>query len=230
MPGRASRQETAKLSWSKPRRRKSGGRAGKDFVLTWGDPALRLKGRRGPTAEREVSRGHSSRTSGEGPNGEEGETDVSLEGKRPQMSGQPEQPRGSRGEAPKAPRCEEEPTAASDTGRPGASARMERVLAPANLKVALARVRKNKGSPGVDGMSVEDLPGYLREHWERIRSELLAGTFQPQCGASEPLLRRAGASPARSVTSTLRTARCGPACRVVWQGTGGDYPPPLCRF
>ena len=105
---------------------------------------------------------------------------MSLEGKWPQMSGQPEQPRRSRGEALKAARCEEEPTATSDTGRPGASALMERVLAPANLKAALARVRKNKGSPGVDGMSVEDLPGYLREHWKRLRSELLEGTFQPQ--------------------------------------------------
>jgi group II intron reverse transcriptase/maturase len=57
---------------------------------------------------------------------------------------------------------------------------LERVLASANLKAALARVRKNKGSPGMDGMTVEDLPGYLREHWGRIRSELLAGTFQPQ--------------------------------------------------
>jgi len=57
---------------------------------------------------------------------------------------------------------------------------MERVLAPANLKAALARVRKNKGSPGVDGMSVDDLPSYLREHWKRLRSELLEGTFHPQ--------------------------------------------------
>jgi group II intron reverse transcriptase/maturase len=57
---------------------------------------------------------------------------------------------------------------------------MERVLAPANLKAALARVRKNKGSPGVDGMSVDDLPGYLREHWKRLRSELLEGMFHPQ--------------------------------------------------
>lgn len=39
-----------------------------------------------------------------------------------------------------------------------------------------------------------------------------------QRSLSNPLLRRAGASPARRVTSTLRTARCGSACRVVWQG------------
>src|SRR5690606_27147288 len=38
---------------------------------------------------------------------------------------------------------------------------------------------------------------------------------------SHSLLRRAGRAPAQRVTSTLRTARCGPACRVVWQGTRG---------
>jgi RNA-directed DNA polymerase len=141
---------------------------------------LRLKGRRGPTAEREVSRGRNSRGSGEGPNGEESEAGVSYEGKGPQMSGQPERPQTSRGEAPKVLRGEEEPTAASETGRSGASGLMERVLEAANLKAALARVRKNKGSPGVDGVKTEDLPGYLREHWERHRSELLKGTYRPQ--------------------------------------------------
>ncbi len=38
-------------------------------------------------------------------------------------------------------------------------------------------------------------------------------------GLSYPLLRRAGGAPTRRVTSTLRTARCGPACRVVWEGS-----------
>ena len=58
-PSRASGQRSAKLSWSRLRRRKSGGCAGKDRVLTWGDLASWLKGRRG-NAERGVSRGRSS--------------------------------------------------------------------------------------------------------------------------------------------------------------------------
>jgi hypothetical protein len=58
-PSRASGQRSAKLSWPRLRRRKSGGCAGKDRVLTWGDLASWLKGRRG-NAERGVSRGHSS--------------------------------------------------------------------------------------------------------------------------------------------------------------------------
>jgi len=57
---------------------------------------------------------------------------------------------------------------------------MERVVSRANLQAALKRVRKNKGSPGIDGMTVDDLPGYLREHWVDLRERLLAGKYQPQ--------------------------------------------------
>jgi RNA-directed DNA polymerase len=38
---------------------------------------------------------------------------------------------------------------------------------------------KNKGSPGIDGMTVDELPAHLREHWPRLREQLLAGTYQP---------------------------------------------------
>ena len=47
------------------------------------------------------------------------------------------------------------------------------------IKAALKRVRKNKGSPGVDGMTVDELPKHLAENWETLRAELLAGTYQP---------------------------------------------------
>ena len=50
----------------------------------------------------------------------------------------------------------------------------------ANLRRALKRVRANKGSPGVDGMTIEELPAYLKEAWPRLKEELLAGTYQPQ--------------------------------------------------
>src|SRR3954465_11542771 len=49
-----------------------------------------------------------------------------------------------------------------------------------NLERAWKRVRSNKGSPGVDGMTIEDARTYLREHWPNIRSQLLSGTYQPQ--------------------------------------------------
>jgi len=57
---------------------------------------------------------------------------------------------------------------------------MEEVCERENLKQALKRVRANKGAPGVDGMTVQALPTYLREHWPTIRSMLLEGTYKPQ--------------------------------------------------
>ena len=57
---------------------------------------------------------------------------------------------------------------------------MEEVCDRENLVRAWKRVRQNKGSPGVDGMTIGDARGYLREHWPSIRSQLLEGTYQPQ--------------------------------------------------
>jgi RNA-directed DNA polymerase len=56
---------------------------------------------------------------------------------------------------------------------------MERVVERGNLRAALRRVKRNGGSPGIDGMTVEAVPGYLQEHWPRIREGLLAGTYRP---------------------------------------------------
>src|SRR5262245_15520379 len=57
---------------------------------------------------------------------------------------------------------------------------MEEACERENCKRALARVRANKGNPGMDGMTVEELPGYLKEHWPVLREQLLRGTYKPQ--------------------------------------------------
>ena len=57
---------------------------------------------------------------------------------------------------------------------------MEEVCERENLTEALKRVRANRGSPGVDGMRVEELAGYLREHWPAIREQLLEGSYVPR--------------------------------------------------
>jgi RNA-directed DNA polymerase len=57
---------------------------------------------------------------------------------------------------------------------------IEEVCGRENLVRAWKRVRQNKGSPGVDGMTIGDARDYLREHWPNIRSQLLEGTYQPQ--------------------------------------------------
>ena len=57
---------------------------------------------------------------------------------------------------------------------------MEKVCSAANIKAALAQVRRNKGAPGVDGMTVDRLPAYLETNWPVICDQLLAGTYRPQ--------------------------------------------------
>jgi RNA-directed DNA polymerase len=57
---------------------------------------------------------------------------------------------------------------------------MEEVCERDNLKEALRRVQANKGSAGVDRMTVDDLTGYLTQHWPAIRDRLLNGTYQPK--------------------------------------------------
>ena len=57
---------------------------------------------------------------------------------------------------------------------------IEQVVQRENLLAAYERVRANKGAAGVDGMSVDDLADFCREHWPRIREQLLGGTYVPQ--------------------------------------------------
>ena len=57
---------------------------------------------------------------------------------------------------------------------------MEEVLERSNLKEALKRVKANKGSAGMDGMTVRNLPRYLIQHWPEHREQLWNGTYQPQ--------------------------------------------------
>ena len=57
---------------------------------------------------------------------------------------------------------------------------LDRVLERENLRRALKQVRQNKGAPGIDGMTVDDLPEYLRHHWPKLRAQLKTGTYVPQ--------------------------------------------------
>jgi RNA-directed DNA polymerase len=87
----------------------------------------------------------------------------------------------SRGEAPRSQRSGEAPMTSQRTDDSGNDHRlMEQVVERANALAALKRVKQNKGSPGVDGMTVGDLPTHLAEHWPEVREQLLAGVYQPQ--------------------------------------------------
>jgi len=141
----------------KARWRRSGGCAVKECVLTWGDLALCLKGRRWKPA-REVSRGHSSRK---------------VKGRR------------NRRRSP----------LVIETG-------LSQMFAIAKL---------------VDIVDVVK-PLMLRQR-ETIFAEPIVRDFRCWGGINTTL-----------VTSTIPTARCGPACRVVWEGLGQIIWPPLSRF
>lgn len=71
-------------------------------------------------------------------------------------------------------------TAVYDEGSSSANRLMDWVVAEGNMLAALKRVRQNKGSPGIDGMNVEELPEYLAVGWEQIRQELLTGRYRPK--------------------------------------------------
>jgi RNA-directed DNA polymerase len=69
-------------------------------------------------------------------------------------------------------RIEPRPTACSSL--------MARVLDRDNLVRALKQVKRNKGAPGIDGMTVDVFPDYLKHYWALIRTQLLAGTYRPK--------------------------------------------------
>ena len=79
---------------------------------------------------------------------------------------------GERAETPTAKRRNESPAKNDEQ-------LMEEVCERENCLRALKRVKSNKGSPGIDGMTVEEMPGYLVEHWPAIREQLLSGTYKP---------------------------------------------------
>ena len=87
-----------------------------------------------------------------------------------------------RSEAPKSSQeGTESRTAKCETERPASHEQlMEEVCERGNCWEAYKRVKTKKGSSGIDGRKVGELPGYLKQHWPTIREQLLGGTYQPQ--------------------------------------------------
>jgi RNA-directed DNA polymerase len=104
-----------------------------------------------------------------------------------------ELPLEGRGEAPRGERSGEAGRAVQGEERSGShDLLMERVVARGNAEAALKRVRRNKGSPGIDGMTVEELEPHLREHWQAIREQLLAGSYRPSAVRRKQIPRSGG--------------------------------------
>src|ERR1700716_1027567 len=131
---------------------------------------------------------------------------------------------GAEGEARSAAAREPEAfTAKACLERPAvAGPSMEDVVERENLKTALAQVKRNKGAAGIDGMSVNDLPAYLKEHWPAIRAQLLDGIYKPQPGRRGEIPKASGGVRLLGIPTVLDRLIQQAVMRVLqadWDGT-----------
>src|SRR5579864_8531641 len=113
---------------------------------------------------------------------------------------------GTRGEAPTAAAQETEARAARtdiDSRAALVGPSMEAIVERANLTKALAQVKRNKGAPGIDGMRVDDLAAYLKEHWPTIRAQLFDGTYKPQPVRRVEIPKASGGTRAHGIPTVL---------------------------
>jgi len=79
----------------------------------------------------------------------------------------------------------------------------EAVVARDNLRQALDHVRRNKGAPGIDGMTIDDLAAYLKDHWPQIRVQLLDGSYRPQPVRRVAIPKASGGTRALGIPTVL---------------------------
>ena len=80
---------------------------------------------------------------------------------------------------------------------------MEQVVCRENLQAAWTRVKRNRGAAGIDGMSVEELMPYCREHWPCIRELLLTGDYRPEAVRRVSIPKAAGGERILGVPTVL---------------------------
>jgi RNA-directed DNA polymerase len=102
---------------------------------------------------------------------------------------------------------------------------MERVVERDNLRKALAQVKRNKGAPGIDGMTVDGLATHLKDHWPTIRAQLLGGTYQPQPVRRVEIPKASGGTRALGIPTVLDRFIQQAVLQVLqadWEGTFSD--------
>src|SRR5665647_383994 len=105
-----------------------------------------------------------------------------MTGSRPPYQLELDLPMPARGEAPRRDAQEVETIVATAEPKSPASTEhlMEAICDPDNLEAALDAVVRNKGAPGIDGITVKQLPNILKARWPEIEDQLLQGRYQPQ--------------------------------------------------
>jgi RNA-directed DNA polymerase len=126
---------------------------------------------------------------------------------------------GAQGAEARAAKTESESRAA---GEPS----MEAIVERDNLRKALAQVKRNKGAAGIDGMTVEELGPYLKEHWLTIRAQLLEGTYKPQPVRRVEIPKASGGMRALGIPTVLDRFIQQAVMQVLqadWDGTFSEH-------
>ena len=103
---------------------------------------------------------------------------------------------------------------------------MESICERQNMHRAMRQVRRNGGAPGIDGMTVEQLPGYLRKHWWKIKADLLAGRYRPLPVRRKELDKPDGGVRLLGIPTVLdRLIQQATAqvLTVIWESTFSEY-------
>jgi RNA-directed DNA polymerase len=98
---------------------------------------------------------------------------------------------------------------------------MEEVVKPENYGKALRAVIANKGAPGIDGMTTEELNGHLLKHWPKIQGKLMAGSYVPSPVRRVEIPKASGGKRMLGIP-TVMDLRNGPA-------TGGSSSRCCCK-
>ena len=79
----------------------------------------------------------------------------------------------------------------------------KKIFSRENLQAALRRVQENKGAPGIDGMTVKELSGHLREHWPSIRTKLEEGKYEPSPNNRQEIPKAGGGTRKLGIPTVL---------------------------
>jgi RNA-directed DNA polymerase len=120
--------------------------------------------------------------------------------------------------------------AGAESSAVGVGTVMDRIVARDNLRKALKRVRSNKGAPGIDGMSVDDLALYLKSHWPTIRAQLLDGTYEPQPVRRVDIPKASGGTRALGIPRVLDRFIQQAVLQVLQEDWDGTFSPSSYGF
>lgn len=92
---------------------------------------------------------------------------------------------------------------------------MERIVDPQNLERAWRQVKRNRGAPGPDGMTIKAFESWCREHWPAVRQQLLDGTYRPAPVRRKAIPKEGGGERQLGIPNVLDRLIQQAACQVL---------------